>query len=100
MLIGVDGSAESLVAADWAAEEAERRHLGFQLIHAYVISAVGVPAYGMPPDISGAFRVEAEGILAKAADKIRASHPAWTSRRSWSTPTHGRRWCRLRRTRR
>ena len=75
VLVGVDGSAESMVAAGWAADEAMRRHLGLQLVHAYVVSAIGVPAYGMPPDISGAFRTEADDILTGATELIRTSHP-------------------------
>ena len=76
VLVGVDGSAESMVAATWAADEAQRRHLGLRLVHAYVVSAIGVPAYGMPPDISGAFETEAQDVLTAAATAIRSAHPA------------------------
>ena len=76
VLVGVDGSAESMVAAGWAADEAVRRRQGLRLLHAYVVSAIGVPAYGMPPDISGAFRTEAEDVLASAAAVIQTAHPA------------------------
>lgn len=75
VLVGVDGSAESLVAAGWAADEAVRRHLGLRMLHSFVIAAVGIPAYGMPPDISGAFHAEAQEILTSAAIAIRDSHP-------------------------
>lgn len=76
VLVGVDGSAEAMVAAHWAADEAQRRHLGLHVMHAFVIAAVGVPAYGMPPNISEAYQAEAKDILAGAVAKIRTSHPA------------------------
>ncbi len=76
VVVGVDGSAESMVAASWAADEAQRRHLGLHLLYAYVVPAIGIPAYGRPPDISGAFHTEAQEILDSAAEAVGTSHPA------------------------
>ncbi|WP_405566871.1 universal stress protein [Streptomyces sp. NBC_01167] len=43
IMVGVDGSAESVSAADWAAQEAVRRRLPLQLVHAWLWQPVDVP---------------------------------------------------------
>ena len=76
VVVGVDGSTESLVAAQWAAREAEHRHLTLRLLHAFnVVPVVGVPAYGIQPDMSDWMRTAGGDILDRAADEIRKSFP-------------------------
>jgi len=76
VVVGVDGSTESLVAAQWAAREAEHRHLTLLLLHAFnVVPVVGVPTYGIQPDMSEWMRAAGRDILDRAADEIRESFP-------------------------
>ena len=44
--VGVDGSAESMVAAQWAAQEAIRRHLSLTLVNGFTEPVTGYhPSY-------------------------------------------------------
>src|SRR6478672_3354137 len=75
IVVGVDGSSASLVAAGWAADEAERRHLPLRLVHAYTVPIMGVPAYGIPPDLSEGLRVAGQSALEAALLEIAKTHP-------------------------
>lgn len=71
VVVGLDGSRESLAAADWAAGEALRRGLPLRLVHAWV---------GLSPDASGlpeleAPRHRARHILRTALDQLEERHP-------------------------
>ncbi|MFF3817864.1 universal stress protein [Streptomyces bluensis] len=67
---GVDGSAESLAAAHWAAREALRRGASLRLVHAWKRhdTAPSVPAGTSERD-------RAEQTLDRAVGSVRAAHP-------------------------
>ncbi|MFI1566512.1 universal stress protein [Streptomyces sp. NPDC020490] len=71
VVVGLDGSRESLAAADWAAREALRRGLPLRLVHAYE---------GLPPDVSELPELEAPRywagrILRAALDRLNEQYP-------------------------
>jgi nucleotide-binding universal stress UspA family protein len=72
VIAGVDGSAESLAAAEWAAREAERRDRPLRLVHAWnwhPRQGDGVPA-------NAAERYLAGRALRQAEDRVRGAVPA------------------------
>jgi len=71
VVVGLDGSRESLAAADWAAREALRRGLPLRLVHAYE---------GLPSDASDLPELEAprywaRRILRGAMDRLDERYP-------------------------
>ncbi|GGS26255.1 stress-inducible protein [Streptomyces aureoverticillatus] len=73
IVVGLDGSRESVCAADWAAREAARRGLPLRLVHAWE---------GMPKDAEPASLPElkvpqsrSRTILRNAVDRARARYP-------------------------
>jgi nucleotide-binding universal stress UspA family protein len=75
VVVGIDGSEQALVAARWAAGEAARRKLPLRLLHAFTVPIMGVPAYGVPPDLSEGLRVAGHAALEAALREINAIHP-------------------------
>ncbi|MFE9017950.1 universal stress protein [Streptomyces sp. NPDC007808] len=72
VVVGLDGSRESLAAADWAAREALRRGLPLRLVHAW--------EGGVPPDESELPELEAprywaRRILREATDRLDERYP-------------------------
>jgi len=76
VIAGVDGSAESLTAARYAAWEADRRQLPLHLVHGLVYP----PAYGYAIPPSGEFlravAEDAKGLLRGVEDTLRKEYPA------------------------
>ncbi|MEW2633048.1 universal stress protein [Streptomyces sp. NPDC048389] len=71
IVTGVDGSAESLAAANWAGVEAERRGLPLRLLHAWLWQPVDVP---LVQDRETQAR-SAEAVLREAATMVTRRHP-------------------------
>ncbi|MFF4048443.1 universal stress protein [Streptomyces chartreusis] len=71
VMAGVDGSAESLAAAEWAAREAARRSRPLRLVHAWNQQ----PHKGAGPSAETAQRYLARRALRQAEDRIRRTCP-------------------------
>ncbi|MGW7573325.1 universal stress protein [Streptomyces sp. NPDC054765] len=69
--VGLDGSLESLAAAQWAADEADRRNSVLRLLHAWILPAAEAP--DTPPDRDR--NAGARQIVDRALDEVRARHP-------------------------
>jgi nucleotide-binding universal stress UspA family protein len=92
VLVGVDGSAASLAALDWAVGEAEGRHCPLRIVHAFIWPSfphvpLGPSPYG-PPE--GGLRVEADRILDRAVRRACEESPGVTVqgmvRPGWPVP--------------
>ncbi|WP_329153906.1 universal stress protein [Streptomyces sp. NBC_01456] len=69
--VGLDGSPESLAAAQWAADEADRRQSVLRLLHAWILLAAEAP--DTPPDRDQ--NAGARQIVRRARDEVREGHP-------------------------
>lgn len=69
--VGLDGSPESLAAAQWAADEADRRRAVLRLLHAWILLAAEAP--DVPPDRDQ--NAGARQIVHQALAEVRARHP-------------------------
>ncbi|POG47553.1 hypothetical protein BV881_11120 [Streptomyces sp. ZL-24] len=80
VIAAVDGSAESLAAAAWAAREARLRGLPLQLLHARqdrspLFSPALSGGMGPTPDGTTLTRHRAERVLAETADRLGEGYP-------------------------
>jgi nucleotide-binding universal stress UspA family protein len=71
VIAGVDGSAESLAAAEWAAREAQRRGRKLRLVHAWQRG----PGAGREASAGAVQRHLARRVLRQAEDRVRATSP-------------------------
>lgn len=69
--VGLDGSPESLAAAHWAADEADRRQSVLRLLHAWILLAAEAPDTPADHDQNAGARQ----IVRRARDEVRTRHP-------------------------
>ncbi|WP_052863373.1 universal stress protein [Streptomyces niger] len=72
VVVGIDGTAESLAAADWAAEEALRRDLPLTLVHAWDPQRLANATLAMAPD---AQQTVAARLVRDTEERVGARHP-------------------------
>ncbi|GAU67269.1 hypothetical protein SSP35_04_03540 [Streptomyces sp. NBRC 110611] len=72
--VGLDGAPESLAAAQWAADEADRRHATLRLLHAWILLAAEAP--DTPPERDQ--NAGARRIVREAREAVRERHPHLT----------------------
>ncbi|MFE2535509.1 universal stress protein [Streptomyces sp. NPDC059371] len=78
IVVGVDGSPESLAAAEWAAGEARRTDARLHVVHAWLWHpyVYGLPAgVAVPPPSEDPQREWAERLPRETAAKLAADHP-------------------------
>ncbi|MEU7488820.1 universal stress protein [Streptomyces sp. NPDC042319] len=72
VVVGIDGTAESTAAADWAAEEALRRGLPLTLVHAWDPQRLANVSLAMAPDAQQAV---AARLVRDTEERVSARHP-------------------------
>lgn len=93
IVVGVDGSASSLAAAEYAAALAERRQVPLHLVHGYQQVLYSYAITGIPyseEQTDAEVRAQVEVELRTLAERLRASHPrlvALQARQIHATPT-------------
>ena len=74
VLVGLDGSDESMLAVRWAADVARRHGVALHLLHAYLEPAMG-DGYVVPAAESDFVEAAARHVLDDAADAVAAAFP-------------------------
>lgn len=74
VVVGVDGSTQSLLAARWAADEAQRRGLNLHVIHAFLEPTLG-DGYVVSAEEDAFIRAAAQHVLDEAARSIGDAYP-------------------------
>jgi nucleotide-binding universal stress UspA family protein len=79
VVVGIDGSETSTAAAQWAAGEAAGRGVRLVLLYSYVLYAYGSKNAALPGSVPyEEAEIDADQLLATAADAVRRVHPSLT----------------------
>lgn len=79
VVVGIDGSATSTAAAQWAADEAARRGARLVLLYAYVLYAYGSKNAALPGSVPyEEAEIDADQLLADATEVVQREHPKLT----------------------
>ncbi|MEU8820542.1 universal stress protein [Actinoplanes sp. NPDC048796] len=74
IVVGTDGTEPSTIAVDWAAHEAQRRHLPLRIVHAFDFEWQGA-RYNVGTEVVDLARKIAEAVVAAAWDQARDIAP-------------------------
>lgn len=75
IVVGLDGSPESMSAAHWAAHDAQLRDLPLHLVHAFTVPVVGTMGYTVPTGLTDSLYAAGEQLLADATKQLHVLHP-------------------------
>jgi nucleotide-binding universal stress UspA family protein len=75
VVVGVDGSASARIAAEWAADEAARRHAALSVVHAYPWPLVHVPDDLLPVKVGPQIREDARLMVAEVVAELQSRTP-------------------------
>lgn len=77
IVVGIDESEAAAAAADWAADEAQRRHAVLRLVHGYVLPQnAGYPDYeSLPNDMQFEIRQQSQRLLDRVGSALTAGRP-------------------------
>jgi nucleotide-binding universal stress UspA family protein len=75
IVVGVDGSAPSYRALEWALGEARARGVGVVLVHAFEFSGLAASQPYTSPDLLDAYREDAQALLDRVLDRARHLAP-------------------------
>jgi nucleotide-binding universal stress UspA family protein len=78
VVVGIDGSESARHAAEWAADEAARRHTRLRIVHANLWPTVRMPAGHYPIQYQQPMLEFSRKMLHEAAEAARLRHPSLT----------------------
>lgn len=75
VLAGVDGSAQSITAARWAADEAARRRQSVLVLYSAHLPVADYPSFGYPAEYIESAEINGRRVLDEAVQEIHRNYP-------------------------